>query len=263
MQPRRFWQEMTTGDFAGAAAWIAVLPLAAVEQHGPHLPLATDAMIADGMVQRAIALMPDDLPVTFLPTQAIGDSGEHGAAPGTLSAEPETLLRLVLDIGAGVAAAGVRKVILINAHGGNVPVLDIAAKQIRLRHTMLAVATGWSRLGVPPGLFSADELAFGIHGGDIETSIMLHLRPDLVRMAEAKRFPSAQSNFAEEFRHLRAYGPVGFGWRIEDLNPAGAVGDAQAATAAKGRSVIDHRAAAFVELCRDVHRFDLARLWKP
>jgi creatinine amidohydrolase len=141
--------------------------------------------------------------------------------------------------------------------------VDIVARELRVRHDMLVVATAWSRFGQPEGIAAAEEGLYGIHGGDIETSIMLHFRPDLVRMDKAEDFRSAQLDFIAEFAHLRAHGPVQFGWKAQDLNPAGTVGNASLATAEKGKAVVDHQAAAFVALCRDVHAFDTGRLWRP
>jgi len=263
--PRRFWAEMTTRDFADSdtSEWIAVLPVAAIEQHGPHLPVYTDTCIAEGMIRRSIELLPDELPVTFLPVQAVGKSNEHISSPGTLTTTWETATKLWLDIGDSVHRAGVDKLIVINAHGGNVPMVDIVARELRVRHDMLVVATAWSRFGQPDGLPTGDEALYGIHGGEIETSVMLHLRPDLVRMDRAKDFRSLQLDLIREFRHLRAHGPVQFGWKAQDLNPDGTVGNATTATADKGMAVVEHQAAAFVALCRDVAGFDPARLWTP
>jgi creatinine amidohydrolase len=265
MPPRRHWAEMTTLDFAGGdtASWIAVLPVAAIEQHGPHLPVYTDTCIAEGMIRRTIELLPDDLPVTFLPVQPVGKSNEHISSPGTLTSTWETATKLWLDIGDSVDRAGVEKLIVINSHGGNVPMVDIVARELRIRHDMLVVAAMWSRLGHPEGLPGAEEALYGIHGGDIETSIMLHFRPDLVRMDKAIDFRSTQLDFIDEFKHLRAHGPVQFGWKAQDLNPHGAVGNAEAATAEKGQAVVDFQANAFIDLCRDVHAFRTERLWKP
>ena len=264
MLPTRYWQDMTTRDFVDGdtASWIAVLPVAAIEQHGPHLPVYTDTCIAEGMIARAIELLPEDLPVTFLPVQAIGKSNEHISSPGTLTSTWETTTRLWLDIGDSVHRAGVEKLIIINSHGGNVPMVDIVTRELRVRYDMLAVGTAWSRFGHPEGLPTGDEGLYGIHGGEIETSIMLHFRPDLVRMEHAADFRSSQLGFIEEFAHLRAHGPAQFGWKAQDLNPAGTVGKASLATADKGRAVVDHQAAAFVALCKDVHAFDTARLWR-
>ncbi|HET7717698.1 MAG TPA: creatininase family protein, partial [Bauldia sp.] len=254
-----------TVDFATAdtARWIAVLPVAAIEQHGPHLPVYTDTCIAEGMIARSIELLPEELPVTFLPVQAIGKSNEHISSPGTLTSTWETTTRLWLDIGDSVHRAGVEKLILVNSHGGNVPMVDIVARELRVRHEMLVVATAWSRFGQPDGLPTGDEGLYGIHGGEIETSIMLHLRPDLVRMEHAVDFRSTQLDFIGAYAHLRAHGATQFGWKAQDLNPAGTVGNASLATAEKGRAVVDHQAAAFVALCRDVHAFDPGRLWRP
>jgi len=265
MLPRRLWHEMTTRDFADSdtAGWIAVLPVAAIEQHGPHLPVYTDTCIAEGMIARSIALLPDDLPVTFLPVQAVGKSNEHISSPGTLTSTWETTTKLWLDIGDSVHRAGVEKLVIVNSHGGNVPMIDIVARELRVRHDMLVVATAWSRFGLPEGISAPEEALYGIHGGDIETSMMLHFRPDLVRMDRAKDFRSTQLDFIKEFRQLRAHGLVQFGWKAQDLNPEGTVGNAAAATAEKGRAVVDHQARAFVDLCRDVDAFDVGRLWTP
>ena len=170
-------------------------------------------------------------------------------------------------IGAAVipalAGAGVGKLIIITSHGGNVPMIDIVSRELRVRHEMLAVATGWSRFGHPDGTSGPEENLYGIHGGEVETSLMLHLRPDLVHMDKAGDFRSTQLDFIKAFKHLRAHGPVQFGWKAQDLNPEGAVGNAAAATAEKGKRVVDFQAKAFVELCRDVDDFDLGRLWSP
>ena len=141
--------------------------------------------------------------------------------------------------------------------------VDIVARELRVRHDMLVVGTAWSRLGHPEGMPGPEESLYGIHGGDIETSIMLHLRPDLVRMEQAIDFRSTQLDFIDEFKLLRAHGPVQFGWKAQDLNPQGTVGNAAAATAERGKAVVDHQAAAFVTLCRDVDGFETSRLWRP
>ena len=266
MSKRRiWWGDFPTTAFTGIdpEKTIAVLPVAAIEQHGPHLPVYTDTCIAEGMVRRSIELLPDSLPVTFLPVQAIGKSNEHISSPGTLTSSWETTTKLWLDIGESVRRAGLRKLIVVNSHGGNVPMVDIVARELRVRHDMLVVATSWSRFGQPEGISAAEEAFYGIHGGDVETSIMLHLRHDLVRMDLARDFHSTQLDFMAEFQHLRGHGPVQFGWKAQDLNPDGVVGNAAAATADKGKAVVDHQAKAFVELCADVHAFDPQRLWIP
>lgn len=265
MLPRPLWQDMTTRDFQadGRDRWIAVLPVAAIEQHGPHLPVSTDTTIAEGQIGRVLELLPADLPATFLPVQAVGKSDEHLSYPGTLTLTWETVTRAWLEIGDSVARAGIRKLVLINSHGGNVPVLDIIARELRVRHGMLVTATNWLRFGQPEGLYPEEEFAYGIHGGDIETSLMLHLRPDLVRMENARDFPSEQQRYLEEFTHLRGHGKAQYGWMSEDLNPAGALGNAALASAEKGRLSLDHAASGFIELLRDIDAFDLDHLRAP
>src|SRR6185369_1773260 len=133
--PRRLWQEMTTRDFADpeVGRWIAVLPVAAIEQHGPHLPLAVDAIINDGVLARALDVLPASAPVTVLPAQVVGKSNEHGAFPGTLSLSAETTIRLWTEIGESVARAGVRKLVIFNSHGGQPAIVDIVAVDLRVR----------------------------------------------------------------------------------------------------------------------------------
>ena len=262
MLPKRDWLEMTWEDFArgNPSRWIAVLPIAAIEQHGPHLSLGTDAFIAEAYLARVRKETPPDLPATFLPLQQIGTSQEHRAFPGTLTLSTETWLRTLHEIGTSIHRAGVRKLVIINSHGGNTEVMGLVARDLRVRLRMLVVTASWHRLGYPDGLFSRDEHLHGIHGGDIETSLMLAGRPDTVRREHAGSFPSAAAGMEREFRQLRLDEPASFGWMTQDLNPAGAVGDASAATAAKGEAALDHGARAFVELLAEVDRFDLARL---
>ncbi|WP_439575752.1 creatininase family protein [Phreatobacter sp.] len=262
MLPRQLWAEMTTEEFrtGDTRSWIAVLPIAATEQHGPHLALAVDTVIAEGNVQAVRDILPKDLPVTFLPTVWMGLSTEHQAFPGTLTLSAGTQVSLLTELADGVARAGVRKLVIANSHGGNVAAMDMVARDLRVRHGMLVVTCSWHRLGAPDGLFSDAERQHGIHGGEIETAQMLHLRRDLVHMAKARDFGSAATGMERAYRHLRATGPVGFGWASEDLSTAGAIGNAAAATPAAGREQTEFTARAFVDLLKDVHRFPLDRL---
>ena len=253
------WLSLTTEEFA-ARPRIAVLPVAAVEQHGPHLPVGVDSYIAEAYLARVRALLPMGSPAVILPVQAVGASDEHKAFPGTLTLSPETALHACIEIGASVVSAGIRKLIIINSHGGNLAVIDLAARQLRVRHGVLAVHASWGRFGYPDGLFGQSERTHGIHGGDIETSIMLAAYPQLVRREKIADFRPATYAMERDYTWLRADFPAGFGWMTQDLHASGAVGDAALATAEKGEAALSHGAKAFIELLSDVERFELAAL---
>jgi len=255
MTRRLDWAEYRTAEFAAIdpARTIAILPTAAIEQHGPHLPVGTDLMIAEAMLAELRATCPADLDIRILPVQAVGTSNEHLFAPGTLTLTAETALRAWVEIGLSVRRAGLRKIVLVNSHGGNLDLVSILSRELRVRAGMLAVKCQWSGFGAPDGLFSPDELAFGIHGGDMETSLMLALQPHTVDMAVARHFASSAKGAA-----IPPTGPLSYGWIATDLNPAGTVGNAAAATAAKGRATVAHQVAGMVSLLRSVAVADLA-----
>lgn len=239
---------------------VAVLPLAATEQHGPHLPDDTDCVIADGLMAEVAQRAPDSLDVVRLPTQTVGASLEHARFPGTLSLSTAELIETIVTRGRQVADTGLRKLILVSSHGGNVSAMNAAALECRAHHALLAVSLTWNRLGFPGGIVSDEERAFGVHGGQIETSLMLHFSPAQVRMDSATNFPSLQQNLTARYKWLRAYGPVGFGWLAGDLNPDGVTGNAAAATAEIGAEIAAHQSAAFVELLSEVAEVDADNL---
>lgn len=253
---RRWWGDYRTTEYKDIdpETTIAVLPIAAIEQHGPHLPVSTDTSIMTGMIGTAIDLLPDELDVRFLPIQAVGKSNEHRHAPGTLTLPAPVLIEAWTELGASVARAGVRKLVFVNSHGGNEEIMGIVARELRVRHRMLVAKTSWSRFGKPEGLYTELEGRHGIHGGDIETSLMLHFRPELVDMAKAKNFVSAASRAEAELEYLRPTGVHAFAWIASDLNPDGTVGDASIATVEKGRLTAQHQARGFVGLLRDMRK---------
>jgi creatinine amidohydrolase len=262
MMPKRDWAEMTWTDVAAGLTerWIAVLPVAAVEQHGPHLPLGVDFYIAQAYIARVLPLLPPDLPVTFLPTQTIGQSDEHRAFPGTLSFSARTIIGAYTELGESIHRCGVRKLVIVTSHGGNLAAMDLVARDLRVRLKMLVVTCAWHRFGYPPGTFEPMELHHGIHAGDLETSLLLAHKPETVDMRRAAAAVPVTVKMAEDFKWLSAFRPVGFGWMTQDLHPTGAVGDATLAAAQKGETALAHGANAFVELLQDVDRFDLRRL---
>jgi creatinine amidohydrolase len=256
--PARDWTGIYWPDIPGGgpAQWIAVLPLAATEQHGRHLPLGTDIMIAQAYLARVRELMPETIPATFLPVQPIGISIEHVDFPGTLTLPAEVALKSWIALGESVARAGVRKLVMVTSHGGNSAAMSLVAQDLRARHGLLVVTTSWFRFGFPEGLFSTDELRHGIHGGAVETSIMLARYPQHVRKDKIADFRPASIAMEKDYRWLSANRPAPFAWQTQDLHPVGAVGDATQASAEKGQLLLDHGARGFCELLADVHKFD-------
>ncbi|MGV3552236.1 creatininase family protein [Rhizobium sp.] len=245
------------------ARTIAILPLGAHEYHGPHLPLDTDTIITRAVAARLRKALPETLDVIFLEPEPVGYSPEHLDRPGTKSLAFDEAVTRWLGIAEDLASRGIRKLVLLNAHGGNSPLTTVVATEARIRLRMLCVATSWTRFGMPDGVITPEAKALDIHAGDIETSVMLAIAPDRVDMARAQDFPSAQSAYAKRFRHLRAYGPHAFGWMMSDLNADGAAGEATAATAEKGEKLLTHAVNGLVELVDDVDRFDLAQFANP
>jgi creatinine amidohydrolase len=265
MMPKRFWRDMPTTAFGDAAKdWIAVLPLAAIEQHGPHLPVGVDAIIAEGMVQACADALPDDVPVTFLPIQEIAKSNEHARFPGTLTLGWEVAIRQWVDIGASVARAGPGTLILITSHGGNNAPMDIAARELRDTQDMRAVTTSWGRLGRWQEIYGFEDPVIDIHAGLSETSVMLALRPDLVDMDKARDFASDQTRLAEKGGKLGWHGgAANMAWLSGDLNPQGAVGDAASASADLGRKDIAATVEGFLLLVRELQAEIAAKGARP
>jgi creatinine amidohydrolase len=255
--PIRHWSDLTTADVSAldTARAIAVLPLAATEQHGPHLPLSVDVDLVNGVIAASLPHLPADLPALFLPTQAVGFSPEHTRFAGTLTLKAETLLRVWTEIGECVAASGVNKLVLLNSHGGQVGALDLVARDLRARLGMLVYSVNWFNLPLRDAQgqdvsarFGPEEHRFGIHAGEIETAMMRALRPDLVRMDKAEYFRSTSQQRAERFDILGNGKSAKLGWMMQDVNPQGAAGNAAAATAENGSALLDAAGRALAQL---------------
>jgi creatinine amidohydrolase len=257
----RFWSDLTTADFASLdlARTIAVLPVAAIEQHGPHLPLSVDTDIANGVVAASLPHIAPDLPALFLPTQAVGYSPEHTRYAGTLTLKAETVLRLWTETGECVAASGVKKLVLFNTHGGQVGLLDVVARDLRARLGLLVYSVNWFHLPLLDAdgrdlnaMFSAEEHRFGIHGGEIETSLMLAIAPERVRMEHAANFVSKSQDRAGQFSILGNGKSAKLGWQMQDYNACGAVGNAAAATVEKGHALLAAAGRALARLLSEI-----------
>ena len=269
----RFWADLGAQDFdrllqsGQAANTIAVLPVAATEQHGPHLSLSVDTVLVDGVVSAALPHLTPQMSVLFLPTQAVGLSPEHARFPGTLTLKSETIIRLWTDIGESVAAAGIRKLLLLNSHGGQVSVMDIVARDLRARLDMLVYSASWFNLPLRDAQgqdvndrFSAEEHRFGIHAGEIETAMMLALAPQRVDMSQARIFKSSSQERAQRFDILGNGRSAKMGWQIQDYNPAGAVGNAAAATVENGHALVDAAGRGLAGLLSEIDLLPLSTL---
>jgi creatinine amidohydrolase len=261
--PSRFWADWTTTDFQTLRRdrAMAVLPVAATEQHGPHLPLSVDTDLVNGVVAACVPHLPARVSALFLPTQTVGLSPEHARFLGTLTLKAETVIRLWTDIGESVAASGVKKLVLLNAHGGQVSVMDIVARDLRARLGMLVYSVSWFNLPLRDAqgrdvnaLFSTEEHRFGVHAGDTETSMMLALRPGTVRMDKAQNFRSTAQDRAERFEILGNGQSAKLGWQMQDYNRQGAAGNATVATADKGQAVLDAAGRALAQLLDEIDR---------
>ncbi len=257
----RCWADLKSPDFArlDLARCIAVLPVAAIEQHGPHLPLNVDATLVEGVIAAALPQLPADLPVLFLPTQSIGFSPEHTRFAGTLTLKAETIISIWTELAGSVAATGVKKLVLLNSHGGQVGLLDVVARDLRARLGMLVYSVNWFNLPLVneqgdsvADLFSAQEHRFGIHAGEMETSMMLALKPGQVDMTKAQDFHSTSQDRAEKFSILGDGRSAKLAWQMQDYNPQGAVGNAAAATADKGRALLGAAGRSLAQLLGEI-----------
>jgi creatinine amidohydrolase len=258
--PRKiWWQDFTAAEFAdiNPNKTIAILPTAAIEQHGPHLPVGVDTFLNRGPLDMLATAVPAELDIRILPVQAIGKSNEHIWQKGTISSTAHTLIDLWFEIGQSVSRAGVKKLVIVNSHGGNVSIIDIVARELRVKEQMLVVKTNWSAFATPDGLVGDLEKRHGIHAGDVETSEMLHFQPGLVDMSRAEDFRSIAARDEQQFKYLRPTGSHAYGWIASDLNPAGAVGNAARATAERGQTIAGAQVAGFVELLAEVERMPL------
>lgn len=251
---KRYWSDYTSEEFSrlDRGSIVAVLPVGATEQHGPHLPLSVDSAIVSGMVAAIVGRLPEASRALFLPTQPIGKSNEHARYAGTLTFSAQTLISMWCEIGACVAASGVRKLVLLNSHGGQISIMDIVARELRARHGMMVFSVNWFGQGLPECLYGDHEMQHGIHAGDMETSVMLALDPENVDMGAARDFRSKGQDLAAHTSHLGLGRGAKPGWKIQDLSPGGACGEAHLATAAKGEATLDYAIGKLVEAMEEI-----------
>jgi creatinine amidohydrolase len=238
-------------------ASVVIQPIGAVEQHGPHLPLATDLIVAQATVDAVVAERGEELDLWVLPPLAYGKSNEHAWAPGTVWLSATTLLSVLGDLGRSLASLPTRRLAFVNGHGGNTQLLAVACRELRLDHGLLTFllhphVPRDSGGGAPTDLTEDTELGMGIHAGRDETSLILHLRPDLVDMSRAVACVPAP---LAANQHVRFGGDVGFGWLSNDLHPSGVIGDPTTATAERGKQLFEAMVAALGDALAEVGRF--------
>ena len=268
-----FWSNLTSRQFAQLAASpdvaqvVAVLPVAAIEQHGPHLPVSVDTTLVEGVIQATLPHLEADLPVLFMPTQAVGKSNEHIRFPGTLTLSAQTLINVWMELGACVARTGIKKLVLLNSHGGQVSVMDIVARDLRTAHDLIVFSTNWYTLPLGAdvlGLFPPEEHRFGIHAGDMETSMMLALEElsgdRHIDMTQARDFKSTAQDRAAKYPILGNGTSAKLAWQVQDYNAMGAAGNASIATAAKGHALIKAAGLQLAKLLREISDLPLSTL---
>ena len=261
------WNETGRGVLEAIApsAAVAILPIAASEQHGPHLPFGVDCILNAGLLNAARARWGEsgsDVPVFELPVLPFGKSDEHFGFPGTLSLEPETLLAVLGDVGDSLARNGFCRLVIVSSHGGNSEIMALAARRLRVRHGMFAVATSWPRMGLPEGVFagalSPEQLRHDNHAGAVETALMLHFAGEMVDMDKAHGFENRALDIEQKNDVLRGTGGTGFAWASIDLSSSGVLGDPGSATAEDGARIAAHQAERFCRLVAETGHYDLA-----
>lgn len=264
-----FWSSLSARDFAQLQASaqlaqvVAVLPVAATEQHGPHLPTGVDTDLVNAIVERALPQIGPQATALVLPTQAVGKSNEHQRFPGTLTLSAETLIRVWKELGLSVARSGIQKLLIFNAHGGQVSLMDIVARDLRCEHGLMVYSSNWYQLPLGDavnGLFNAHEHRFGIHAGDVETSMMLALYPERVAMAHARNFASTSQQRAAQYPILGNGQSAKLGWQMQDYNPMGAAGNAANATAEKGHAMLNAAGTQLAALIEEIAHLPLDTL---
>lgn len=237
-----------------------VVPIGAIEQHGPHLPLAVDHVIADAAARAVVDRLGDELDVWVAPTLPYSKSNEHAWAPGTVWLSNDTMLRVLDDMARSLAFSGVQRLVFLNGHGGNTPLLSVVCREARLHHGLLTFVV---HPFVPPAYAPLDpegassgELGMGIHGGLDETSVMLHLRPDLVDMTKAER---NVPEWLAENEHVKFGGSVQFGWLSDDFGSPGHIGDPTGSSAALGARLFDQAVGFLCDQLREIVEFDFRR----
>ena len=238
---------------------VIIQPIGAIEQHGPHLPIAVDSAISLGVLGKALEQLKSDIPAYALPCLYYGKSNEHDGFPGTISLTATTLLLVIKEMAASIYRSGFRKLVLMNSHGGQPQIMEIAARDLHQEHPDFAVFPlfTWRVPHTAGDLLTAQEQEYGIHAGDAETSIMLSLLPKQVKMAQAvKEYPQGLPKDSL----LDMEGKLPFAWLTKELSKSGVMGDATAATKEKGDRILQSVADGWVQVIQDIYKFQQPKI---
>ena len=255
----RYFAHLTSPEIAALdkTEGVVILPIGAVEQHGPHLPLLTDTLIATGALDQTLAQLPAEVKAWALPPMSYGKSNEHINFPGTVTLSAETLTGILKDIGASIARAGFRRLAFLNGHGGNIGLLNTVARDIRVETGLMTFCLHGIQYGSPPPFeISEKEWKHGLHAGETETSLILALAPELVHMEHA---PTAFPDFPDGGTDLFYYGNVNAAWMSEDWSASGVFGDATLGTAEKGEMLLAASVENLTKLITVISRFEVKR----
>ena len=235
---------------------VALLPVGSIEQHGPHLPLDCDSFDAEYLAIKVAENCMDPKPLV-LPLMPYGVSYHHEDFSGTISVSPETLSKLVYDIGMSAARHGVTKLVIINGHGGNSPSLHFAAQMInRDAHIFTCVDTGETS---DPDISAMAETPNDVHAGEIETSTALATRPDLVRLEAAKKFVP---KFSSRYLNFTSKRRVEWYARTSKISQTGVLGDPTKGNAEKGERMWDIMIKRLVEFVEDLKKLSLDEIYQ-
>ncbi len=256
--PERFfpylrWTQIE--DLPDKANTLIIQPIGAIEQHGPHLPLVVDAAIATAIIGKALHQLDDAIPAYALPPLYYGKSNEHIQFPGTIALSAQTLMAVLMEMAQNVYKAGFRKLLLVNGHGGQPQILEIVARDLRVQHSdfMVFPLFVWGAPHQVADLVGTREYEEGIHAGDVETSVLLALMPRQVNMAAAvKEFPKPFPSKSL----LSLEGNLPMSWTMKDLSRSGVIGDATAATAEKGKAILESVSTGWVKVLEEIYRFE-------
>jgi creatinine amidohydrolase len=262
--PKRFFPYLTWTEIAAMEDkenTVVIQPIGSIEQHGPHLPLIVDAAIATAVVGKALALLPTDIPAYGLSPLYYGKSNEHWHFPGTITLTSATLTAVLMEMGESIYRAGFRKLVFVNGHGGQPQVLEMVARDLHQKYEDLMIFPlfVWRVPNVAEELLTPEELEYGIHAGDAETSLMLSILPEQVKMEKALReYPQGLPKESL----LSMEGKLPFAWVTRDLTASGVLGDATVATKEKGDRILASLVQSWVQVIQDIYQFRQPQRYK-